>query len=261
MKTIVITGGKLAKLLKPKLEEINWINSNFSIIITNKKECNVCSYDSISAMLLRNKPSAIIHTAALTHPMEDHDSFPLLSLSNNVLGTTNMAMGATELRSHLFFISTDYVYPGDQELSLETSLVAPTTNYGKSKLAGEVAVSMVPSHTIFRAAFTERPFKHEAAVTDSYKSYVYNDTAADYISKIVAYRLYSEEEFGITINIGGPRMSIHEFASIESSTPKKEITREELFRKTGYSMPLDTSMDLRLMLDYLDRYEKETNLS
>ena len=83
-----------------------------------------------------NKPKYLIHTAALTKPMEINDTNPIESLSVNIVGTSNVAKICHKYGIKFIYISTDFVYDGDGLMS-EDSPVKPSNNYGWSKLGGE----------------------------------------------------------------------------------------------------------------------------
>jgi len=70
-----------------------------------------------------------------------------------------LARAAADCGAHVVHVSTDYVFPGDATTPyLESSAVGPRTAYGRSKLAGEVAVrEAAPRHAIVRTAWLFGP--------------------------------------------------------------------------------------------------------
>jgi dTDP-4-dehydrorhamnose reductase len=178
-------------------------------------------------------PDIIIHTAAMTRPMIDHELFPRDSIEANIIGTANMARIADMFYCRLVYISTDYVYPGQSGSYKETDAVDPVNNYAMSKLGGECSVRMLPNSLVIRTAFTESPFPHDKAFFDLYKSYLYVDEVAPKI-----WDLALSNTTGI-INVGGKKQSTLDFA--KQRTPDIEgISRATIDEKT----PQDTSLDI-----------------
>jgi len=91
----------------------------------------------------------------------------------------------------------------------------PFSNYGWSKLGGECAVQMISNHLILRCSFTQKPYKHESAFEDVYKSYLYVDEACEIILNLI-----EKNKSGI-YNIGGKTMTVYEFAKKTKPTIKK----------------------------------------
>lgn len=86
-------------------------------------------------------PSVIINCAAYT-AVDACESDPAC-WKVNADAPKNLADWAAENEAFLVHISTDYVFRGDRPLfesSLETDTPAPVSEYGKSKLAGELDV-------------------------------------------------------------------------------------------------------------------------
>lgn len=90
------------------------------------------------------KPDAVIHCAAWTNVdgAEDEENIPKVYAINGE-GTRNIADACKEIDCKLMYISTDYVFHGQgtQPWEPDCKEYAPLNVYGKSKLAGELAVS------------------------------------------------------------------------------------------------------------------------
>ncbi|MCL2223678.1 MAG: dTDP-4-dehydrorhamnose reductase [Defluviitaleaceae bacterium] len=85
--------------------------------------------------------SAVIHCAAYTAVDKAEDE-PDLCRKINEDGTKNLAQACKQTGAKMLYISTDYVFPGTGETAYKPhDPTAPIGVYGKTKLAGEKAVT------------------------------------------------------------------------------------------------------------------------
>lgn len=217
---------------------------NHLVTALTHREMNVGIYGEVLDAIATHQPDVFIHCAAMTVPTADHDQWPRSSINANIIGSAypTMACHYTQGQTRLVYISTDFVYPGTVGPYSEDSPVLPVNNYAKSKLAGEMAAQMLPDSLILRCAFTERPFRHPRAFTDSIKSYLCVDEIAPLIWSII------ESGYVGIVNVGGKARSIYDFAK-ESVPTVGKILRTEV----GDWVPADTSMNLALMERILSR--------
>jgi len=225
---ILISGGE--GLLAQELIKTNILHT---IYAPNKTTMNICSSNSINEAFSCFKPEILIHCAALTTPMILHDENPFKSIETNIEGTCKLVKECILLKTKIVYISTDYVYPGDTGMYSEEHALNPINKYAWSKLGGECAVK-IANGLILRCSFTSRPFKHEKAFNNSYKSFLYVDEIAPIIWKIINSNITND-----VINVGGNRKSIYEFA-LESNHHVQSIDRLEI----GDWVPKDTSFNL-----------------
>ena len=80
---------------------------------------------------------------ALTRPMVLHTENPDLSISTNIIGTSNVVLACMESNVKLVYISTDYVYPGTDGNYKEEDPLLPVNLYAWSKLGGNVLSGVV----------------------------------------------------------------------------------------------------------------------
>ena len=233
---ILITGGE-GKLAKKIIQSNR--SRNHDIVAPPKGEMNIKSMSDITFWVGAVKPDVIIHTAALTRPMNIHDNNPLESLHTNIVGTSHVTATCIMMGIKLVYISTDFVYPGLTGDYKEEDPILPTNKYAWSKLGGECAVRMHDNHLILRVAMCSKPFPHKSAIADSKKSLIYDDDVADIILMLL-------DKKG-TINIGGKSSSIYEFAKKDNPDIGK-IYLEDI----SEIMPKDTSMNL-------DKMKRELN--
>ena len=110
---------------------------NFGV---SSKELDIRDAEAVRAMLTSYAPDAVIHCAAWTKvdAAEDavEDCFAV-----NELGTRNISETCAALGAKMLYVSTDYVFPGTGTMAYKPEdTTAPLGVYGKSKLAGELAV-------------------------------------------------------------------------------------------------------------------------
>ena len=105
------------------------------IDISNRSEC-LATLDALA-------PDVIVNCAAYT-AVDACETDPSC-WKVNADGPKHLAEWTEASRSFLIHVSTDYVFAGDKplfEAALETEFPEPISEYGKSKLAGEQAISM-----------------------------------------------------------------------------------------------------------------------
>lgn len=98
--------------------------------------------DKVATMegIAEYKPTAVIHCAAYTAVDKAEDE-PELCRKINEGGTRNIAQACKEINAKMIYISTDYVFPGEgTHFHKPDDQTAPMSVYGKTKLAGELAV-------------------------------------------------------------------------------------------------------------------------
>jgi len=99
------------------------------------------------------KPDVVVNAAAYTAVDRAEDE-PGLAFAINGKACEALAAATLETGSWLVNYSSDYVYRGDGERPwVESDPCEPLGVYGKSKLAGDVAVARNPRHLIFRTCW------------------------------------------------------------------------------------------------------------
>lgn len=132
---ILVTGanGQLGStLLKQTHEFIHFTG-------LGRKQLDITDQDAIHQMISLLKPDVIINTAAYT-AVDKAESDQEQAYLINETGTSYLAKAAKCANIPLFHLSTDYVFDGfKNQPYVETDRPNPTSVYGASKLAGEVA--------------------------------------------------------------------------------------------------------------------------
>ena len=164
-------------------------------------------------MMKPDYPKYLIHTAALTKPMDVNDRNPILSLDTNIIGTGNIARIAYKYGVKFIYISTDFVYDPNVDIADEDSALNPPNLYGWSKLGGECITRLIPNSLILRCALCDIPFRHNVAFDDVYRSSITHQDVAEIILKV-------KDEVGV-INVGNESKSVYDFVSQYQKVNKK----------------------------------------
>ena len=224
---IVVTGGsgRFAQSLKK-------IKSKYNFIYPSTKSLNIINLNSIKKFLKKEKPSSVLHLAALSRPMVQHDKNISKSINLNIIGTANLVNICSELKIKLIYFSTSYVYPGKKGNYKEYDALLPWNNYAWSKLGGECAVQMYKNSLVLRVSMTEKPFIHKKAFANVKMNFMFHEDLAKILVKII-------DKKGI-INVGGQAQTVYKFAKKYNSNVKKIFVK----KNSIYNYPLNPYMNL-----------------
>ena len=224
---IVVTGGggRFAQSLKK-------IKSKYKFIYPSKNSLNIMNLNSIKKFLKKEKPSSVLHIAALSRPMVQHEKNISSSINLNIIGTANLVNICSKLKIKLIYFSTSYVYSGKKGNYKENDPVLPWNNYAWSKLGGECAVQMYKNSLILRVSMTEKPFIHKRAFVNVKLNFLFHEELAKILVKII-------DKKGI-INVGGPTKTIYNFAKKYNPKVKKIFVK----KNSLYNFPLNPYMNL-----------------
>ena len=107
---------------------------------TDVAELDITDIDAVCAKMKETKADVIVNCAAYTNVDKAEDDVARADLINNQ-AAGNLAYAAKEAGATLIHVSTDYVFDGSSSIPyIETDDTCPTGVYGKTKLAGEMAV-------------------------------------------------------------------------------------------------------------------------
>ena len=126
----------------------------YCVALSTSKEMDITDCGAVLRYMEDTRPDAVIHCAAYTKVDLAEDE-PEKCWAVNADGTRNIAEACRKLGSRMLYISTDYVFPGRGDRFYEpTDPVRPENVYGRSKLAGELAVqSMLKNYFIVRISW------------------------------------------------------------------------------------------------------------
>lgn len=121
---------------------------------TSSRELDITDREAVERLMESYRPDAVIHCAAYTKVDLAEDE-PERCWAVNADGTRNMAAACRKTGAKLLYISTDYVFPGTGERFYGTGdPTGPVNTYGRSKLAGELAVqSLLEKYFIVRISW------------------------------------------------------------------------------------------------------------
>ena len=154
---ILLTGitGQLGFELKHTLAPLG------TVIGIDRQDMDLSQPAKIRQVIENHEPDIIVNPAAYT-AVDKAETEQELAHTINTEAPKTMADVAQELGATLIHISTDYVFDGAQHTPyLETDKPNPIGIYGKTKLAGEVAVQNSCERSyIFRTAWVYGAYGH-----------------------------------------------------------------------------------------------------
>jgi len=124
-----------------------------------RPELDLSDPDSIARRLDAARADVVINAAAYT-AVDKAESEEAVATRINGAGPGLVAAAARRMGAPVIHISTDYVFDGTLDRPYdEHDAPAPVGAYGRSKLAGEIAVAAAnPEHVILRTAWVYSPF-------------------------------------------------------------------------------------------------------
>jgi len=226
-------GFLLTKALKDKVE----------LLALTRQELDITNEALVNKTINDFKPNVVINAAAYT-AVDKAENEEELAFAINSNGPEYLAKAASKVNASIIHISTDYVFEGNKSGQyLETDPVNPQGVYGKSKLAGEVAVSKnCRKHIILRTAwifgehgnnFVKTMLKLGkerdtlSIVSDQFGGPTYAGDIAKAIIEIVNKIDTCEEiQWGVYHYSGIPHVSWYEFAeNIFAKAQQKEVLK------------------------------------
>lgn len=221
--TIVVIGesGQLARHLRRLMPDATfWGRANF----------DASDAKSLEAALLAATPSAIINAASFT-AVDLAETEQEMAWRLNAEAPAAAARAAAKLDVSLVHISTDYVFDGRRDAPYtESDAVGPLNIYGRTKLAGELAVStLCKKHWILRTSWLFSEYGRNFVTTmvrlatdrdaidvvsDQFGRPTYAGDLAAVIHALVACNTAPAVASGVHHATGGPVISWYEFAKL-----------------------------------------------
>jgi dTDP-4-dehydrorhamnose reductase len=148
---VVVTGrhGQVARALTER-----GADPGVAVITCGRPDCDLARPEGIAGVLAALRPDVIVNAAAYT-AVDQAESVYAEALAINGAGAGAVAQAAAALGVPVIQLSTDYVFDGTKTTPyVETDAVQPVNAYGRSKLAGEVAVARATAnHVILRTSW------------------------------------------------------------------------------------------------------------
>ena len=148
---ILITGanGMLAKAVRNEFKDDE-------LILTDVEDLDITNEADVDSFVSETKPEMIINCAAYT-AVDKAEEEKELAYKINAIGPKNLSISAKKNECVLVHISTDYVFGGDRDISLDYSEddeKNPQAVYGTTKLEGEKFIeNNCEKYYIFRTAW------------------------------------------------------------------------------------------------------------
>lgn len=133
---------------------VQQLTGKADILAVDRDELDITDKDQVYQTVQEFQPDIIINAAAHT-AVDKAESEIELSEAINVYGPQYLAEAANKIGATILHISTDYVFNGEgSQAYKETDETGPQGVYGKTKLAGEIAVQQAnPRSVILRTAW------------------------------------------------------------------------------------------------------------
>jgi dTDP-4-dehydrorhamnose reductase len=130
-----------------------------TVVPLGRPELDLEKPETIGTVLRAAGPDIVVNAAAYT-AVDQAEREPEIAAAVNDRGAGAVAAAAHALSIPLIHLSTDYVFDGNKKSAYdEEDSVGPTSVYGASKLAGEIAVAAATSdYVILRTAWVYAPY-------------------------------------------------------------------------------------------------------
>jgi dTDP-4-dehydrorhamnose reductase len=224
-------------------------------------QIDVTDPEQLDEVFQLTRPAVVAHLAAMAD-VNQCQRMPQQSTEINVRGTEYIARLCTLHRAKLIFLSTEYVFNGDQGYYREDESPQPTTHYGQTKWEAEQAVAREAERwSILRTSLvygwplaanrsnlvtrlleslrSRRPFY---AYTNMYRSPVYVEDVVEGIIKLV------QGDYPGVHHVAGPEwVNIGEFARTVAEV--FDLNQDALMLVPAPSEEMDNPRPRRLGLD------------
>lgn len=159
MKKVLVTGsnGQLGQSIQQKLSEKPL--DNFTFIFTDAQELDITNKTLVDTYMFSNTFDYVINCAAYT-AVDEAESDAEKAFQINADAVQYLAEASEEQKAVFIHISTDYVFPGNENSPRkESDITSPIGVYGRSKLEGErLALQYNPKTFIIRTAWLYSPY-------------------------------------------------------------------------------------------------------
>jgi len=129
------------------------------IIAVGRPALDLADPRTVEPAIAALRPDVLVSAAGYTDT-ERAEAEPEVAHAINADGASALARCGAKLGVPIIQLSTDFVFDGTKPAPYqETDPVAPLNSYGRSKLAGELAVAAAqPEHVILRTSWVYSPF-------------------------------------------------------------------------------------------------------
>jgi len=158
MKKILVTGSN--GLVGQKLTDLILSKADFGLIATSKGEnrhplqqgyiyvnLDITDEKQVKQVLTKYKPTAVIHTAAMTN-VDACESDQAACKALNVDAVKNLAAACESIHSQLIHLSTDFIFDGEDGPYTELDKPNPLSYYGQTKFEAEELLKSSSCHWV-----------------------------------------------------------------------------------------------------------------
>lgn len=267
MKKVLITGGSglLGQFLNLTISNQCKLHTTFKNNPGNCKDflfsvVDILNEDELKELFENVKPDIVIHSAAITNPVQKENQTSKEYFDTNVNATKNIAILCEKYESKMIYISTDLVYAGYRGSFLkEDAKLIPASLYAETKLVGEMKVKeSTDNYLILRTALlygfglnhskchfqnmyvdlkNRKPVK---LFTDQLRTPISLTDASLIIAQLVKMDLINE-----TINLGGT----------------ERVSRFEIGQMLCDLAGLDKNLLQKIMMDEIPNFPKVEDVS
>jgi dTDP-4-dehydrorhamnose reductase len=210
---ILVTGGsgQVGEALRRTLASFG------EVVAPSSAELNLENADSIRSVMRQVRPRWVVNAGAHT-AVDKAESEPERAMAINSTAPAVLAEEAKGIGAGVIHYSTDYVFDGSKSTPyVEIDATGPLNEYGRSKLAGEMALSASgASYFIFRT------------------SWVYGATGNNFVKSMLRLAREREHLKIVADQHGGPtwscelaRMTAHVIAELEGVTARDRCSLEQ----------------------------------
>lgn len=267
---VIGSEGQVARSLR----EAAAANPDITIRCSTRSDLDLLRTERIERALAEFSPDVVVNPAAYT-AVDRAETEPDLAFSINAEAAGAVASAASRLDAAVIHLSTDYVFDGKKPTPyVEADATSPQNVYGRSKLAGEMAVaSAADRYVILRTSWVYAPYGHNfvrtvmrlarqrdrlGIVDDQIGCPTYAPDIADAIIAIarqIAGADWQSRHGGVTHLAGPDDMSWFEFARhivLDLATRQNCQTRVEAISTKDYPTAAVRPANSRLNCDRLN---------
>jgi dTDP-4-dehydrorhamnose reductase len=115
--------------------------SGHEVLAATRSELDLADREHVEQAVAEFAPDAVVNTAAMTN-VDACERDPETAFTVNALGVRWLAQATARRGAHVVHVSTDYVFDGAASRPYdEWDAVHPLSEYGRSKLGGEVELA------------------------------------------------------------------------------------------------------------------------
>jgi dTDP-4-dehydrorhamnose reductase len=213
---------------------------------------------ALSVAFANARPEVVIHAAAEANVVECADH-PEKAEAVNTKATAWLTRLCDGMGARLVYVSTDLVFDGERAPYAESDPVAPLSVYGRTKLAGELAVLTSPRNAVVRVSWMFGPSlierknffeKQVAALRGGSPANVFHDEWRTPLGLATAARaligIATSDVTGV-LHVGGPermsRLEIGQRLAAHLGTGTAGLKSTSRLDVPGEPRPRDVSLD------------------